>query len=59
MAKIEITKNIFDQWWWRLVADNNKVICSSEMFPSKSHAIRAAKRAQVMMKDWKTRIEVK
>lgn len=32
-------------WYWRLVASNGKILCNSEIFYSKSNALRAANKA--------------
>ena len=35
--------------WWRLVGANGQIMCHSETFPTRSNAVRAAKRAKVLM----------
>ena len=32
-----------DRWYWHKVNNNGKITCNSEAFPSKAHALRAAK----------------
>ena len=30
------------QYWWRMQAKNNKIVCSSQMFPTKEACIKGA-----------------
>ena len=39
------------RYWWRLRAANGEIMFHSETFPTRSNAVRAAKRAIQLMKD--------
>jgi uncharacterized protein YegP (UPF0339 family) len=34
------------QFWWHLQAKNNKIVCSSQMFPTKEACIKGARWAK-------------
>lgn len=51
--KIEIVEDIPGTRWyyWRLIGANGGIICHSETFPTRSNALRAAKRAKEIFKE--------
>ncbi len=49
-ARYEVKRTGNGQWYWRLVAANNEVLCVSESYPDLETArkgVRAARRAAV------------
>ncbi len=51
--KIEIFQGKRADWFWHFVARNGRLIADSEPFPTKAHAMRAAKAAvRSVIKPW-------
>jgi uncharacterized protein YegP (UPF0339 family) len=44
MNQYEVFKGNDKQWYWRLVAKNNKIVAQSEGYKRRSQAIKAAQR---------------
>ena len=42
--KIQIKQNTKKQWWFRIVARNGKVLCSSETYHNKKDCLRTVER---------------
>ena len=47
--RFDIRKATDGQYYWRLVAKNGEVLCTSETYPSKSHAERGVGDAIIAM----------
>ena len=41
--KADIGPKSPERWYWHKINNNGKLTCDSEAFPSKAHALRAAK----------------
>ena len=42
--KIQIKQNVKKQWWFRIVARNGKVLCSSETYHNQKDCMRTLTR---------------
>lgn len=54
LPKLEVFKGKNKRWYWRLVAKNHQIVCSSDGgkaggYPTKKSATHAAKRSRAMM----------
>ena len=47
MARYEVFQDSAGGFRWRLVADNGEIVAQSESYPTKAHAARGVKDAQV------------